>query len=125
MNQAEQAQPDAITAQEIFNRVWQRFVVEKAPRSLSASGGVCMYRGVNGAACAVGCLLSDEEAARFPEGESVASNRENLPARFRGHLGLLEQLQEAHDVSTGTFVSETELRIVADNFDLAIPEVAS
>ena len=90
---------DSITAQEIFNTVWDHFVVKNAPRSLrDGNDNVCMYRGVNGAKCAAGLLMSDAEVAHLGEGNGV--NRgcgDYLPVRLRPHYDLIVSLQDAHD----------------------------
>jgi len=51
-----------MTAQEIFDKVWHHMASQKV-KSLNANG--CAYRGKNGTACAVGCLLDDETAHKF------------------------------------------------------------
>lgn len=45
--------------QEAFNRVWQRFVVEKAPRAVEGINKMCVYRSEQGE-CAFGLQLPDE-----------------------------------------------------------------
>jgi hypothetical protein len=117
---------DTITAQEIFDRVWQRFVVERAPRAVNVYGG-CMYRTPGGRMCAVGCLLTDEEAeaiARARGNDSPVDtlrHRGLLPARLVPHVSLLRRLQATHDGPEFDGDRARRLRGVANLFDLTIP----
>lgn len=64
---------------------------------------VCAYRGINGRACAVGCLIPDEYYKPIFEGKAIKSvlgNYEITPvlgAFFYKHLKLLDDLQWLHD----------------------------
>jgi hypothetical protein len=117
---------DTITAQEIFDRVWRRFVVERAPRGVNIHGG-CMYRTPGGRMCAVGCLLTDEEAetimVAYGNGSLVNAlcSRGLLPARFKPHMPLLCRLQATHDGPEFDSDRARRLREVANLFDLTIP----
>lgn len=131
------------TAQEIFDAVWQRFVVEHAPRSVveSAERVMCAYRGPNGTACAVGCLVTDAECAGWDEASNTAiyeiASHMGLPERLQDHVYLLCDLQSCHDggelagvpdedddveVNFETPSARAEsLRFVAAKHDLAVP----
>ena len=45
--------------QDMFNRIWNHFIVEKNPRCLSHEQR-CMYRNSKGEGCAIGIVLPDE-----------------------------------------------------------------
>lgn len=65
----------------------------------------CAYRGADGNACFVGCLLTDDEAEPIDEltvegaGGSVrdAQKKDLLPRRLEPQVELLAQLQPIHD----------------------------
>ena len=48
-----------ITLQQVLNKNYEWFVLEKHPRSTDPSNKMCAYRGDNGAKCAIGCVLPD------------------------------------------------------------------
>lgn len=55
----------------------------------------CRYRGDNGTACAVGCLIPDEKYDPSIEGDTVYDlSRDLIPDQL---IGLLEALQLLHD----------------------------
>lgn len=85
---------DAITGQQILDRVWTHFVVEERPRGMR--NGRCSYRGEHGP-CAVGLFLGDDEVAADRHAVGGMFNRGLLPARLVPHLNLLASLQIAHD----------------------------
>jgi hypothetical protein len=127
-----------MTAQEIFDRVWTHFVVEGNPRSLG-NDGACKYRSSNGAKCAVGVLIPDEDYETWMD-QSASMTAERVlgdarcPASLRKlkpHRSLLIALQNAHDADHSSSdepsprrVDPDGLRVVAKNFDLTIPEVS-
>lgn len=66
-----------VTVQEVFDAVWQAFVVEGRPFAVSPDKnehGVypCLYRGPNGTKCAIGLIIPDEEYD--PEFENERAN---------------------------------------------------
>lgn len=67
-----------MTKQEIFNKVWQYFVVEKHPRSVE--GDLCYYRhpSGDGRRCAAGLFISDAEYRKSLEG--APTNASNVRA---------------------------------------------
>lgn len=97
---------EQLTAQEIFDKVYKHFIIDKNPRSISTTGATCYYRGPNGEKCAVGILIDDKDYNEYMEGHSM----ENLltidaydyivwriKPQFINHLDLLSFLQVAHD----------------------------
>ena len=83
--------------QEIFDTVTRHLLRQR--RKSQAYDGTCLYRGPAGTKCAVGCLLTDEEASRCVEGQSPDGLLVDgtLPSRLRRHVGFLEELQPLHD----------------------------
>lgn len=88
-----------MTRQEIFNRVWTFLNTQGKP----SYDGSCLYRGPNGTACAVGCLLDDKTAEKFdtfvdPSISNIARyHYDELPRELLFHIDFLNELQEAHD----------------------------
>jgi hypothetical protein len=116
-----------MTAQEIFDRVWTHFVVEGNPRSMN-NYGACVYRGLNGARCAVGVLIPDAEYRDDFEGFNAGAliRGDDCPPSLvpmREHADLLDALQIAHDGACNGDV-DPRLRIVANEHSLTIPEVS-
>ena len=104
---------ETTTDQEIFDAVARHLLAqgEKAASVDEAGHTFCRYRTENGRACAVGCLLTDEEAAAC-EG-CVA---DDLPMAWtRRHSTLLRELQRVHDQE---FAWRRELAFVAKDFGL-------
>jgi hypothetical protein len=85
-----------MTRQQMFDRVWQHFVVEKGP----ASGNVtrCYYRSENGAKCALGLLIPDE--MYDPQMEGTPSQ-----ALLGGWPQVRELLEQGYDGSPDCFAS--------------------
>lgn len=132
-----------LSNQEAFDRVWNRFVVEKAPKSIE--GGVCVYRGADDKRCAFGLMLPEKLYRREFEGMSAAtvlgdndpSDQMNsigelahLQREIRRHFEyvshrLLLDLQSAHDNASVTENRSTiadDLRAVAKRWNLNVPE---
>ncbi len=106
---------DLKTEQEIFDYVCQHLA--KQGRSAVDQGGLCRYRMEDGRMCAVGCLLTDEEAERTGEGAGVS--KALLPARLEPHRKFLKKLQEAHDVFDSKLGLCTKLSLIAQEHYLS------
>lgn len=118
--------------QEVFNKVWNHFVVNKSSPSVNVKGG-CFYRGPNNTKCAAGVLIPDDLYSPTMEGITFYSLLRGYPALkkyFNGCNGLLiRQMQLCHDGVAQTYWDdpafythmEYELRKIAVNCDLAIP----
>lgn len=118
-------------AQQAFDKVWQRFVVEKASQSskLDADGAeICAYRGLDGARCAIGLLIDDRDYR--PEMEGRAAEKlhglansplvlATLPLCDRDGNTLCERLQSAHDDCFDRM--RDELTAIAEQFGLQVP----
>jgi hypothetical protein len=127
-----------LTAQSIFDTVARHF---KKQKEQAADGVTCVYRTLDGKSCAVGCLLTDEEAARAPLGSVFKLYEDGtLPERLRpftnGSLpynihealednNLLSALQMIHDTHPDLLNSQSaeQMRDVARHFDLDASEV--
>ena len=114
-----------MTEQEIFDKVYTHFVVERNPCSVSADG-TCMYRGLNGAKCAVGLLIPDEQYQEGMEGMSASMLCEEYPSVCDWGVSpdFLMSLQCAHDRMRYVLPHEVRdaFRAVADLWGLTIPE---
>lgn len=87
------------TAQEIVDKIWNWFAVQKQPRGWDSELERCAYRGDGGSRCAVGCLLEDDEV---PDRNLAVVDLivcMALPERLTPHMLLLSRLQEWHDSS--------------------------
>lgn len=129
-----------MTQQEMFDKVWQHFVVEGNPPAVDGEGLRCMYRTDDGRRCAFGVLLPDELYKIAMEGKSPAYLVREYPELGRA-LGISVEtagefilwLQSAHDdaaavprkpnVITFRVDIERRLRRVAAEFKLQVPEV--
>jgi hypothetical protein len=123
---------DELTAQQIFDFVWTKFVVEGAPGAIERlpNGSTeCRYQTSTGARCALGVLLTDSEidailAMPGMNGRGAARLMERglMPDRLLPHRDLISALQHAHDChGFGGQVREERLRDVANSFGLTIP----
>jgi hypothetical protein len=117
-----------VTKQEIFDKVYRWFAVDGNQRSFDTQRGLCAYRGKNGARCAVGVLIPDNEYSSRFEGDSVMVllGREKcsptLKAISEGNERFLAELQRAHDEATNHDRLTAALRSVARGHALSIPE---
>lgn len=111
------------TAQAVFDQIATHLLRQQ---ERSATNDTCDYRDGNGNACAVGCLMTDEEylgTYQAYEGEGVCG----LPGDFGDHFDLLGELQTLHDRHT---VDEwrVQLKALADRYSLntdAIQEITA
>lgn len=131
---SERAKP--LNAQQVFDRVWNHFIVEKGPPSYREDIRRCAYRGEEGARCAAGLFIPDEE---YHEGlEMHASDTKEVKPHLERMSAvasrLLSRLQAAHDVcalgenrGAGRFLPSLEIRMrdVAKKYDLTVPGGAS
>ena len=91
------------TRQQIIDKVWTHFVVNKNPRCINPTTRTCSYSGTG---CAVGCLIPRRTARLWDNIEdSQISNISGELHRSYSHffdntahtLDLLAQLQQVHD----------------------------
>ena len=123
-----------MTNQEIFDRVWNHFIVEN--NSVSALNNDCpQYKDEAGNKCTIGILIPDELYRPAMEGLSYDSVLCRWPKVLHTIVGednvvdLLSTLQGIHDyaawqheTSLNTISSKQELVEVAKNFNLSIPK---
>jgi len=95
---------ETITQQEIFDQV--AIGLHKQGK-MSITNGICKYRDENGAKCAVGLLITDEEYNPSMDiddddgtGLYMLMKKNLLPERLKSHLALLNNLQVIHDASS-------------------------
>jgi len=108
--------------QEAFDTVWNGMIAQGKP---SINGqGCCMYRGPDGAKCAAGMLIPDEEYSSAFEGKLamyVPYVQENLP------IELVLDMQKAHDSAAlrmPAFMAyfQKYMRAVAVKHGLTVPK---
>lgn len=108
------------TLQQVFDNVWQHFVIDKRPRSGNAFG--CFYAKTG---CAIGCMLDAETAETWDNyGPIDAYNirRSSLYINYFGSISpdVLRDLQLMHDSYFESF--ETKLREFATKHNLSLPQ---
>lgn len=127
--------PYAFTAQQIFDKVWNHFVVEKQPFAYDDDGG-CFYRGPGGARCAVGLFIPNQAYRRSMEKRAIYDviDSDKTPKRLRDflaeHAELFHALQESHDAAAqdarhgddGIKTFKAALRGVAAVHGLRVPK---
>jgi len=118
------------TFQDAFGKVWEYFVVERHPQAMADDGYCAWFVPATGDKCAIGCLMTDEEAS-----ESRYYNELELRDFMRGRaiipegdawfqfLNLLQAAHDDYEPSDGDFHAfiETRLRVVANEYKLAVP----
>lgn len=80
---------------EAFDTVKGHLLTQMA-RSVNDSGE-CMYRGLEGRKCAVGCLIPDEEYDVRMERKRASVVRQSVRSLSGLDRGMLERLQVIHD----------------------------
>lgn len=124
-----------MTRQEALNRVWQVFVVDKAPQSRAAGLGCAYGHPDDTTGCAVACLCDREARMALHQWETdpqtPTTTIVNFPDYFRLGLGeldkdFLDDLQDAHDsaepVTDFAAYIEPKLRRLAADKGLTVPE---
>ena len=133
-----------LTLQEIFDRIWEHFIVQKNPRSMQGTN--CVYQDGKGARCAIGIFLLDHEYDVSLENKTLrymillapetklllVGSEESLTYR---RLTQLTELQKTHDDAekvvfhcngqinfTEVPTMEHKLRIFAKEYKLVIKE---
>ena len=107
------------------------FMREQGRQSSDSNG--CVYRAEDGAKCAVGCLITDEQMRRYfvPNYAAVMHLNKRLIQELVPDPqaeSFLRNMQGAHDrAHTRTFLAdfEAEARDVAERFGLEYPAAAA
>lgn len=121
------------TAQDVFNAVHAR--LHDGTGQAMSDDGHCHYRlsrpDVPATACAVGCLLTDEEYHPSMEELTVETltERNLLPTRLQPYTALLSELQMVHDSRyywsaggrTLNAQGKRELAVIATRYNLEVP----
>jgi hypothetical protein len=118
---------EELSDQQIFDAVVLHLLTQNSQCGRDDAGG-CAYRSDdNLMACAVGCLLTDEECSRHGvEGSNIVGllARKLLPQRLLAHTELLRCLQDIHDDERpGSW--RDSLRRLAELRNLTMPAVKS
>lgn len=125
-----------LTDQQIFDKVWQHFVVERGPWSVNRYG-TCQYRGPRGQKCAVGVLIPDDmyqpSMERIEVGDLVFYHQfqavvDYLDTTNERRAKLLQDLQKAHDEgpyeytdASFTQAMQDRLMLIAHSYGLTVP----
>jgi hypothetical protein len=109
---------DDPTKQELFDfalqGLWDQNAISRAKTTLPTSKVIlstaCLYRGINETACAIGLMMTDEEATWADDlrhdktwfsgtGIGVIANRSDCPLRpfFKKNANFLQYIQRIHD----------------------------
>ena len=119
-----------VSNQEVFNRVWNWFVVNQNPlcqRDVKGNAA-CSYRGPEGSRCAIGLLIPDEVYQPAFEGMDIAQLYGKLRDYLPDDVEFCSQLQKAHDGASNhsemSFVNSIHQRLIrlANRFGLEVPE---
>lgn len=121
-----------LTHQDVFAAVWHAMAEQGMP---AYEDGTCFMRTPSeGLKCAIGCLLTDAEAAVMPN-VRVTSDQFAVacPERFCDlNRNFLQEIQNAHDYSAqdtdeplSTWLGRFQARMIkiANAYNLVIPEV--
>lgn len=113
-----------LTAQDIFDRVYNHFIVNRQPRSVrdSATSTFCLYRGDNGERCAGGLFIVDDLYNEEIEGERIGELTSYLEPGCSAHIALLTELQRVHDNYSVYQDMKNRLILIAEDFSLAVPK---
>lgn len=115
-----------MTNQEIFDRNWQVFIVDKQPRAVDDDHG-CSYSptGNNTVGCAVGCCLSEEARKLFErKGGSIRRIFNDESSLYHSafqdnQIEFLAAMQSWHDLQD---LDKDDLIEIARCFNLNVPE---
>jgi hypothetical protein len=110
-----------MTRQEIFEKVARHLLTQNAK---AVRGIACCYRTADGKACAVGCLLTNEQAARADQEFLCVAQLARAKMVPADMVSLLEALQYVHDAREPAEWPD-RLRDTAKRFNLDASAVAS
>lgn len=131
-----------MTNQEIFDKVWDIFIIKKIGPSYD--GSICIYdEKINGHGCAVGCLLPDDIPVDLLDqggGRTIASIIDDRPTELSWKkqcppirkllrdisVDFLKTLQQAHDGNASSkdfsLLMTQDLIGIAKKFNLKYPQ---
>lgn len=115
--------PETMMQQEIFEEI-VTFLLNQNRKSikLDSYDRKCLYRGDENTACAVGCLIRDDEYKKEMDDSQFTSiyfliTLKLLPKRLIPHIDLLTEIQSIHD-STEPFEWRDKFIEIADIYNL-------
>ena len=118
-----------MTREEVFDKV-AIHLLKQGKKSMSPIGGGCVYRGPNGLACAIGCLIPDDKYIPDIESFNVDGLMSNYPEVVKGtaitdeFLTILQELQVVHDCREVSSWSENLGRMALE-FELPIEKICA
>lgn len=111
------------TRQELFNLAYLGLAAQGWKRSYTEEDG-CVYRGPDGAKCAIGHCIPDYKYRKYFESNTVNDERVLLAARIAPEDEIFAgNLQAAHDKSISGYTMKANLEGVAMQYGLEIPNV--
>lgn len=121
-----------LTRQEVFNKVYQHFILEQNPHSVG-SNGECRYRTPEGRKCAIGIFIPDDLYYEGLEGRTAITVLDEIGESIGldpMDTNFLVDLQRCHDKSSlakdGVFDQKREvfgfmLDLFAGKYNLTVP----
>jgi hypothetical protein len=116
------------TKQQIFDKVWQHFVVNKNPKSVNEHTH-CVYSSPEGG-CAIGCLIDNDALKKEFDAQTNHTSIYSIRDRFNIELSdyidpsiktrFLDSLQTIHDSYFDSF--EENMRALAAKYNLKVPK---
>lgn len=110
--------------QEAFDLAWKTVIAQGKP-SRNEETSLCQIRGDDGAKCALGALISDEDYPLYFEGWTA----KRVAKRFRLDHVFLSNLQDAHDNASAfremedfVYGFKWRMKKVAETYGLVVPE---
>lgn len=112
-----------MTKQEIYDKVCAHLAQQKMKsKVLGLDGPMCAYRGYQGARCAAGVLIRDENYTKSIEGLLVRDEVVTDALMASGVDGediyLVSRLQYAHDQNSNAYALRAALTLVAEQLDI-------
>lgn len=109
------------SAQDVFDQVVNHLLTQNTQSK--TNDGSCAYRGEDGAMCAAGCLMSDDEFRQLEEINDNVNNGLSWPGVIdqgfapATHADMIHMLQMVHD-GRGVDTWADELKLLADEYKL-------
>ena len=113
------------TPQQLFDHVVShlRGMEEQSNKGL---GTACAYRGINGAKCAIGACIADEDYSEKMEGKCIEDVIDSFFPDAKHLRDLCDSLQVVHDSGSSWksegFIGEYKLKSIARNYGLKYTE---
>lgn len=110
--------------QSAFNKVWNHFIRDNNPIAKDELGK-CVYRNLEGHACALGIFIPDLFYRPDMEEKNINMLIDEgfIEFKFTATRKLIQSLQHAHDYCSGKDGLKARLTQIADKYELDIPKV--